>query len=748
MSFRPYLRTPAAGLLLALLFVGCDSATQTPLDPDPTPQTDAMGVTNSPNASPDAYAPAGEFDVDELIAQFQIQTGTLTPSELIATLAPGETVTEDKLASLPAQADVVDIMFAFDNTGSMGGELDNLKVNAVDIMTSLAGLISDVQFGLVSFADYEGVFDNTAAAVGCDYLSTYGLAGDSPYFVLQTLDSDITTVGASIGGLALSPGGGADLPESYSRALYELAQELLDNTGPGGPVNWRPEARRIVILFGDAFPHDCDTFDPVEGDLGVEITGDDFGTDPGRDAVVGTADDLDILDVLADLAATDITLISLHSVQTSIPGLPEEPSLALWTFYAEQTGGTNFEINTDGSFPEGTDIVDTILDLVGEQISTVDELILTVCPGDEAFASWISSVTPPSYSDITLPADRDFELILGPPPGTDPGTYEFDMCAIGDGAVLGRQDVTIEVPGISEPEADVSVEKTADPTDVLVGEDITWTITVGNAGPDDATNVVVTDVLPAGVSLVSASASCSEAGGTATCEVGNIASGGSVVIEIVTTADAAGTIMNTADVESDVADPNGENNSSTAEANASDPPSDQCVVIDFESSGSHLSPVSSFMLGTSTIDITVEPGGTFSQAAAAIYDSDTSAGQDPDLEWDGGICAGCAGQGNLLIIPDVDPATFGDSQDGGVIVLTGFGAGEYSFRSLFVADSDETPFVVSVDSGDVGASTPGANGGVESILLDANSIAAEVRIDLGTDSGAVDDLEFCPAGTP
>ncbi len=747
MSNRGFRRSSAAGLLLALLFAGCDSATQTPLDPDPIQQSDGMNVAASPNASPDAYSPSGEFDVDELIAEFQIQTGTLTPSELNATLAPGETVTEDKTASLPAQADVVDIMFAFDNTGSMGGELDNLKVNAVDIMTSLAGLISDVQFGLVSFADYEGQFDNTAAAVGCDYLGVYGNTGDAPYVVLQTLDSDIATVGASIGGLALSPGGGADLPEPYSRALYELAQELLDNTGPDGPVNWRPEARRIVILFGDAFPHDCDTFDPVEGDLGVEITGDDFGIDPGRDATVGTADDLDILDVLADLATTDITLISLHSVQTSIPGLPEEPSLALWTFYAEQTGGTNFEINTDGSFPEGTDIVETILDLVGEQISTVDELVLTVCPGDEAFLDWISSVSPESYTGITLPADRDFELILGPPVGTDPGTYEFDMCAIGDGAVLGRQDVTIEVPGESEPEADVSVVKTADPTDVLVGENITWTITVENAGPDDATNVVVTDALPAGVSLVSASASCGVDMGVATCEVGDIASGGSVEIEVVTTADEAGTIMNTAEVESDVNDPNNENNSSTAEANASDP-AGQCVVIDFESSGSHLSPVSSFMLGTSTIDITVVPGGSFSQDGAAIYDSDTAGGQDPDLEWDGGQCAGCAGQGNLLIIPDIDSATFGDSQDGGVIILTGFGAGEYGFSSLFVADSDESPFVISVDGSDVGASTPGANGGVESVSLDANTISTEVRIDLGTDSGAVDDLEFCPVPLP
>lgn len=741
----------ASALAAVLLLAGCITDKDA-FEPTPPAATDGPGLVASdfPNPRADFWPPIQAMDVGEEIAASQIAIGTLTPATLNATLAPGETVVEDKLASLPAQADVVDIMFAFDNTGSMGGELDNLKLNAVDIMTTLAGSISDVRFGLVSFADYEGSFANTAGVVGCDYDAFYGFAGDLPYVIEQTLDPDITTVGNAISALGLSPGGGADLPESYSRALYELTQELLDNTGPDGAVGWREEARRIVIMFGDAFPHDCDTFNPVEGALGAEIEGDDFGIDPGRDGAVGTADDLDILDVLADMAAANITLISLHSVQTSLPGLPEEPSLALWTFYAEQTGGTNFEINTDGSFPPGTTIVETIQELVGEQISTVDELVLDVCPGDEAFADWVVSLTPTSYTDIELPADRDFDLELGPPLGTASGVYEFDICAIGDGAVLGRQDVTITVPGVSEPQADLSISKSADPTSVLVGEDITWTITVENAGPDAATNVVVTDVPPDDITagaITPSQGSCGVDASGITCDLGTIESGGSATIDIVTTANAAGTLVNSADVESDVADPNGENNSTTAEATAEDPPTgtEECTVIDFESSGDHLSLVSSFDLGGSTIDITVEPGGPASQAAALIYDTDTSGGPDPDLEWDGGTCADCAGQGNVVAIAATDPATNGDSGDGGVIVMTGFPTG-FEFRSLVVVDSDELPYRVRVDGVLVGSSTPAGDGNVQTVDLDANTIGSEVRVDFRGDSGAMDDLEFCTGG--
>ena len=54
------------------------------------------------------------------------------------------------------------------------------------------------------------------------------------------------------------------------------------------------------------------------------------------------------------------------------------------------------------------------------------------------------------------------------------------------------------------PSADIVVFKSGDEA-VALGGQITYSLSVFNAGPDDAVNVVLTDVLPANTSFVDAS---------------------------------------------------------------------------------------------------------------------------------------------------------------------------------------------------------------------------------------------------
>ena len=84
--------------------------------------------------------------------------------------------------------------------------------------------------------------------------------------------------------------------------------------------------------------------------------------------------------------------------------------------------------------------------------------------------------------------------------------------------------------------ADVRLTKTSDFTGRTVGNSITYTLTVTNAGPDTAADVVVTDPLPFGVLLTSASASqgiVSFTNRTVTAELGVVSANSSAAVTIV-----------------------------------------------------------------------------------------------------------------------------------------------------------------------------------------------------------------------
>ena len=140
----------------------------------------------------------------------------------------------------------------------------------------------------------------------------------------------------------------------------------------------------------------------------------------------------------------------------------------------------------------------------------------------------------------------------------------------GGGEVVTTNDIATDVtPVVSS--ADLAITKTASPTQVRQGSTDTYTLTVTNNGPSNATNVVVTDTLPtAYVSYVSATpsqGSCSQAGGVVTCNLGALNGGATAIIAIVVTAvtrTGASTAVNTANVTATEPDPNSANNTATA----------------------------------------------------------------------------------------------------------------------------------------------------------------------------------------
>lgn len=145
---------------------------------------------------------------------------------------------------------------------------------------------------------------------------------------------------------------------------------------------------------------------------------------------------------------------------------------------------------------------------------------------------------------------------------TGPGTLDgFMGTATGVGGTFNNINV------IAGANADVSITKTPQPGPYATGGSLTYTITVGNGGPGAAANVVVTDILPAGTTFVSAiptQGSCSGAT-TVTCSLGTLASAGSATISLkITLPSTAGPVSNTATVATTSNDPSLVNNTSTS----------------------------------------------------------------------------------------------------------------------------------------------------------------------------------------
>lgn len=116
----------------------------------------------------------------------------------------------------------VDVVFAVDTTGSMGGLIEGAKRTVWSIATHIRETEpdADLRIGLVAYRD-----------IGDDYV-TRDFA----------LTSDLDAVFAELSGYRAA--GGGDTPEDVDAALDDVVHKMA----------WRDDARKLVFLVGDAPP--------------------------------------------------------------------------------------------------------------------------------------------------------------------------------------------------------------------------------------------------------------------------------------------------------------------------------------------------------------------------------------------------------------------------------------------------------------------------------------------------------------
>src|SRR5690606_29853606 len=160
------------------------------------------------------FAAAAAFTITTLPAY----ADAIAPTSFSALLGVGDSTTVRKTVTVSTRptSTVVDVMFLFDTTGSMGDEINQAKAKANDILRDLAS------FG--SLATGTGWYNDP---------STMGL--------FTNLTTSTATALSNINSVPFVPGSGGDADEQGVLGIIEATA-----------ASWRPGSSRFVVAFGDA----------------------------------------------------------------------------------------------------------------------------------------------------------------------------------------------------------------------------------------------------------------------------------------------------------------------------------------------------------------------------------------------------------------------------------------------------------------------------------------------------------------
>lgn len=336
------------------------------------------------------------------------------------------------------------------------------------------------------------------------------------------LSADGTRVGFASDDVNLDPADGDDIFDSYVKDLT-TGDLLLVSTSAAGVKGNSVSGRPSLSADGKKalFRSFATNLDP-------------------RKTFSGSASHF-----LKDLATGELTLVSVTETGKVLGGGTGDPFLS--------ADGRQFAFDYAGTDADPVD-TDQIADVYVKDLTTGDLILASVtAAGVKGNGDSYPAVLSGDGKRVAFRSDAT-------------NLHPADTDAL--------RDVYAKEPGGLAPPpegfADLSLTKTDSPDPVLAGQTLTYQIAVANAGPSAATDVLVLDELPQGVTFVSATASqgagCDASGGRVACPLGGLTAGGSAAVTIrVRPMEAPRIITNRATVQANEPDADALDNTAEAE---------------------------------------------------------------------------------------------------------------------------------------------------------------------------------------
>ena len=264
------------------------------------------------------------------------------------------------------------------------------------------------------------------------------------------------------------------------------------------------------------------------------VASDQFDPDSTPGNSLATEDDQDS----ASIQSQQIDLSVTKTVNNNTPNVGDQITFVITVNNAGPSTATGVQVTE--VLPAGVTLLSSAPSQGSFNTSTGVWTVGTIAPGATNTLSLVASVDSVIDTTNTAQVTAADQNDVDSTPGNNIAS-EDDQASV----------------SFATPIADLSLTKTVDNSSPNVGDTVTFTVTINNSGPDNATGVIVTDVLPAGVTFVSNNLTTGSYNpNTGIWNIGSLANGATASLDILGTVVSLGETTNTAQVTAvDQADP-------------------------------------------------------------------------------------------------------------------------------------------------------------------------------------------------